>query len=64
MACRVTVVVSVLALWCALVFTAAAGKEVLPAIAYVNRTIYPALSDYRNSPRGYPLLALGLLSDV
>jgi len=42
----------------------ACAKEVLPPIAYVNRTIYPALTDYRSSPRGYPLLAIGLLSDV
>jgi manganese-dependent ADP-ribose/CDP-alcohol diphosphatase len=47
----------------ALLVTFACGREVLPAIAYVNRTIYPAIINY--SARGaYPNLAIGLLSDV
>ena len=40
------------------------AREVLPPKVYWNRTIYPALIDYRNSPRGYPKLAIGLLSDI
>lgn len=37
------------------------GKEVLPPEAYLNRTIYPALKDYRDRK---PEFAMGLLSDL
>lgn len=40
------------------------AKEVLPPEAYINRTIFPELVDYSTSKRGYPNLAIGLLSDI
>ena len=43
----------------------AEGREVLPPHAYLNRTVYPVLTDY--GPAGevrYPDLSIGLVSDV
>lgn len=38
------------------------GKEVLPSVAYFNRTIYPPIIEY--DPKRRPHMSIGLFSDV
>lgn len=57
-------VAALLVIAAATVVTRTAAKEVLPPHAYFNRTIYPAVIDYAATERGYPQLAIGLVSDV